>query len=166
MTILPRLHDASSHLLFLAAGLALVAATGLYLFEVAARYFFNQPTTWSLEAVQYALAVLIFAALPEVTRRSAHVAIDIVPTALPPRFAVPLSRLNAVIGTLACSSAAWIAAKEALKQFDQGLLTNAAHPIPRWWITAIIAVGLASSAIHFLRHSFGRDLEPDGDQSE
>ncbi len=134
-------------------------ATGLYLVEVTARYFLNAPTTWSLEAVQYALAVLIFAALPEVTRRSAHVTIDIVPSALPKRSAEILSRINNLIGAAACSLAAWIAMMEAVKQFDRGLLTNAAHPIPRWWITSVIALGLASSAVHFLRHTMARQAD-------
>lgn len=157
MTKLPRLHDVSSQALFALAGLALVGATSLYLFEVAARYLFNAPTTWSLEAVQYALSVLIFGALPEITKRSAHVAIDIVPTTLPARWASPLSRVNHLAGMLACSLAAWIVAMEAFKQLDRGLLTNAAHPIPRWWITGMIAVGLFSSAIHFARHAIDRE---------
>ena len=156
MAHLQRLHDASSRVLFWLAGLALVGATGLYILEVVARYVFNAPTTWSLEAVQYALAVLIFGALPEVTRRAAHVAIDIVPTALPENWAGPLSRVNNLVGSAACAVAAWIASAEAVKQFDGGLLTNAAHPIPRWWITALIAVGLASAALHFLRHALER----------
>lgn len=156
MDRLGRWHDTSSRLLFIVAGLALCAATGLYLFEVAARYLFDAPTTWSGEAVQYSLAILIFGALPEVTRRSAHVAIDIVPSSLPKRLSGRLERFNCFIGAGACAVAAAIAGNEALRQFDRGLLTNAAHPIPRWWITAVIALGLASAALHLLRQGAGR----------
>ena len=156
MDALGRLHDASSRALFWAAGLALCAAMALYLFEVASRYVLNAPTTWSGEAVQYCLAILIFAALPEVTRWSAHVAIDIVPTSLPERLAAPLLRLNGLIATAACSVAAFIAANEAMTQFERGLMTNAAHPIPRWWLTAVIALGLASAGLHFLRQAVSR----------
>ena len=146
-------HDASSRWLFALAGAALCLAVALYVFEVLARYIFNAPTTWSGEAVQYALAVLIFAALPDVTRRAAHVAIDIVPEALPGPTRAQLSRFNNLIAAAATGVAGWIVAGEASRQFAKGLLTNAANPIPRWWITAIIALGLISAALHFLRHS-------------
>lgn len=149
-------HDVSSRWLFGLAGTALAAAVALYAFEVAARYFFDAPTTWSGEAVQYALAVLIFCALPDVTRRSAHIAIDILPEALPERARHALGAINHAIAALATASAAWIIAGESLRQFEKGLMTNAANPIPRWWITALIALGLASAALHFVRHATER----------
>ncbi|MEM8552241.1 MAG: TRAP transporter small permease [Pseudomonadota bacterium] len=144
-------HDASSRWLFVLAGIALCAAVCLYVFEVFMRYALGAPTTWSGEAVQYCLAIVIFFALPDITRRSAHVAIDIVPSALPEGPAWMLGRLNATLGAGACAVAGWIVAGEALRQFDRGLMTNAANPIPRWWITAVIAVGFSSAALHFLR---------------
>ena len=144
-------HDASSRWLFWLAGAALTLIVVLYVFEVVMRYFFGQPTSWSGESVQYALAVLIFCGLPEVTRQGAHVAIDIVPESLNEKAARMLGRVNALLATVACSVAAWIVAGESLKQFERGLMTNAANPIPRWWITAVIALGLASTALHFLR---------------
>ncbi|WP_411891828.1 TRAP transporter small permease [Yoonia sp. SDW83-1] len=156
MTVLGQWHDESSRWLFRLAGAALLLAVALYAFEVVARYLFDAPTTWSGEAVQYALAILIFCALPDVTRRSAHVAIDIVPESLPENARCILGRINALVAALATGLAAWIVAGESLRQFEKGLMTNAAHPIPRWWITAFIALGLASAALHFLRHMMGR----------
>lgn len=156
MTRLAQWHDASSRWLFGLAGAALLLAVALYAFEVVARYLFDAPTTWSGEAVQYALAILIFCALPDVTRRAAHIAIDIVPESLPDAARMTLARVNACIASLATGTAAWIVTGEALRQFDRGLMTNAAHPIPRWWITALIALGLGSAALHFLRHTLER----------
>lgn len=156
MTVFGQWHDESSRWLFRLAGAALLLAAALYAFEVVARYLFDAPTTWSGEAVQYALAVLIFCALPDVTRRSAHVAIDIVPEALPENARDILGRINALVAALATGLAAWIVAGESLRQFEKGLMTNAANPIPRWWITAFIALGLASASLHFLRHMIGR----------
>ncbi len=150
---LARFHDTSSRWLFALAGGALCLAVALYVFEVIMRYGFGAPTTWSVEAVQYALAILIFCALPDITRRNAHVAIDIVPEALPPRAALWLGRITALLAAGACGVAGWIIAGEAARQFERGLMTNAANPIPRWWITAIIALGFASAALHFLRET-------------
>ena len=108
MNRLARLHDASSRLLFVLAGLALCMACILYLYEVAARYLLNAPTTWTNEAVQYALAMLIFLALPDITRRSAHIAIDIVPASLPHGLAAMLARANNLVAAAACLCAGWI----------------------------------------------------------
>jgi len=151
MSNIGRLHDASSRVLFGLAGGALVIALALQLFEVVARYFFDSPTTWSGEAVQYALAMVIFLSLPEVTRRKAHIVIDIVPGLLRDRAEVWLGRVNAVVAVSACGASAWIIAMEAMKQFERNVMTNAANPVPRWWITAVIALGFASAAGHFLR---------------
>lgn len=144
-------HDLASRGLFLLAGCGLVAATLLYVFEVVARYLFDAPTTWSGEAVQYALALVIFCALPEITRTRAHVAIDLVPEMAGPRLALWLGRFNLAVATIACAVSGWIVGGEAVKQFQRGLMTNAANPIPRWWITAVIALGLASAAVHLAR---------------
>jgi len=144
-------HDATSRWLFALAGGALCLAVALYVFEVIMRYGFGAPTTWSVEAVQYALAVLIFCALPDITRRNAHVSIDILPEALSPGAALWLGRLTALLAAAACALAGWIIAGEAARQFERGLMTNAANPIPRWWITAVIALGFTSAAMHFLR---------------
>ncbi len=151
MAWLARLHDGTSRGLFLLAGGGLSAAVVLYVFEVLARYVFDAPTTWSGEAVQYALAVMVFCGLPEITRRKAHVAIDMIPEALTGPAALWLGRLTLLVASVASSAAGVIVAREALKQFERGLMTNAANPIPRWWITALIAVGLISAALHFAR---------------
>lgn len=156
MNKLAGLHDVSSRGLFLAAGAALSLVVALYLFEVCARYFFDAPTTWSGELVQYCLSAIVFLSLPEITRRNAHIAIDLVPTTLTGRKAEVLARLNATLGGLACATAGVIVSIEVHKQFVRGLLTNSVHPIPRWWITTIIALGLLSAALHFLRQACAR----------
>lgn len=153
---LARAHDASSRALFALACAALVAGAGLYAFEVAARYLFDRPTTWSSEGVQYALAVTIFFGLPEITRAKAHIVIDLVPEALGARAGEWLGRVNLGVAAAACGFAGWIVAGEAAKQLARGQMTNAAHPIPRWWITVVIALGLISAAVHLGRQAAER----------
>ena len=151
MSLPSRALDAVSAALFGLAGAALVAMAGFYLWEVVARYALNAPTVWTSDAVGYALAVVVFAALPEVTRRRAHVAVDIVPAALPDgprRLAV---RVTDAAAGLAAGAAGGIAAREAWRQLERGLLTNAAVPVPRWPITAVIALGLILAALILLR---------------
>jgi TRAP-type C4-dicarboxylate transport system permease small subunit len=143
--------DRTAGALFALAGLASVAMAGFYLWEVVARYALGAPTIWTSDAVGYALSVAIFAALPEVTRRRAHVAVDILPAALPGRGQVAITRATDAAAGLAAGAAGGIAAGEAWRQFERGLMTNAAVPVPRWPITAMIAAGLLLAAVMLLR---------------
>lgn len=151
MSVPSRALDAACAALFALAGAALAAMAGLYLWEVAARYALGAPTIWTSDAVGYALSVAIFAALPEVTRRRAHVAVDILPAALPGRGRRALTRATDAAAGLAAGAAGWIAGGEALRQLERGLMTNAAVPVPRWPITATIAAGLLLAALVLLR---------------
>jgi TRAP-type C4-dicarboxylate transport system permease small subunit len=153
MSALATLHNAVSRALFWCAGVALAIAAILYLVEVVARYGFNAPNTWTVEVVEYALLVIIFLSLPEITRAKAHITMDLVGSAIGSRKTKLLARVNGFLGAIACFLSAYITGSEAARQFTSGLLTNAANPIPRWWLTAIIAFGFASAALHFLRHS-------------
>ncbi|MGR3486293.1 MAG: TRAP transporter small permease [Paracoccaceae bacterium] len=143
--------DAACAALFALAMAATAAMAGLYLWEVVARYGFGAPTIWTADAVGYALAVAVFAALPEVTRRRAHVAVDILPAALPAMGRRALVRATDAAGGLAAGAAGWIATGEAWRQLERGLMTNAAVPVPRWPITATIALGLVLAALVLLR---------------
>ena len=151
MRALGRALDGLSAALFALAGAALVLAAGLTAFEVASRYLRGAPTTWSGEAVSVCLAVVIFAALPQVTREGGHIVVDLVAEALPPRGGRALDRLGTGLAALASGTAAGIAGLEAWRQIERGVMTSGAHPIPRWWVTGWIATGLALGALHLLR---------------
>ena len=151
MSAASRVLDAVSVALFALAGAAMAAMVLLTLWEVVARYAFDAPTIWTADATGYALAAVVFAALPEVTRRRVHVAVDIVPAALSPRAGAALVRLTDALAALTAGAAAGIAAREAWRQLERGLMTNAAVPVPRWPVTAVIALGLALAALTLLR---------------
>lgn len=152
-----QLHDLSSRALFGVAGAVLVACAGLYVLEVVLRYFLNAPTTWSGELVEYGLLTIIFLSLPEVTRTKFHITMDLVSQSLPPRLAAVLGTVNPVAAGLVCLVASYFIGNEALRQFHRNVLTNAANPIPRWWLTAIICLGLFSAAVHLLRNAIGKN---------
>ena len=151
MTAASRVLDVTARGLFVLAGAASVAMAGFYLWEVVARYALGTPTIWTSDAVGYALAVAVFAALPEVTRRRVHVAVDILPAALPDRPRILVTRATDAAAGLATGAAGWIAMSEAWRQLERGLMTNAAIPVPRWPITAMIALGLLLAALILLR---------------
>ena len=64
-------------LLAISAGL-LFAMMLLITLDVAGRYLFNAPIAGSFEVTQFLLALLIFAALPVVTRDDTHISVSLV----------------------------------------------------------------------------------------
>ena len=61
---------------------------------------------------------------------------------------------------MTCAIAAWITAQAAWSDFAFGITTNTYFPIPKWWLSAIVPYGMASSAIYFLRQAMRPEATP------
>jgi TRAP-type C4-dicarboxylate transport system permease small subunit len=145
------LHDALTSASFAASAAVLAGIAFSFCYEVAARYFFAAPTSWANALVSYLLCAAIFLAVPELTRRRAHVAITLLLDRAPPGRARMLNRLVRTAGAAACFLATWISANATLDQFNLGITTISAWPIPKWWVSIFIPYGMLSSGIYFLR---------------
>jgi TRAP-type C4-dicarboxylate transport system permease small subunit len=150
---LAALHDAVSKVSFAAAMLALAVIAGSFCYEVVARYLFNAPTIWASPFASYALCVSIFLTMPELTRTSSHIVLNFLDDFLAPQRALRVRRIIDFVAAATCALAAWITAQAAWNDFGLGIVTNTYYPIPKWWLSAVIPYGMASSAIHFLRHA-------------
>ena len=132
-----------------AAALALIVFA--YAYEVAARYLFGAPTEWAHDLVRYLLSAVVFLVAPEVARSRGHVAISFLVERLSAGRRALALRVLAALSALAAGAAGFIVASEAARQLERGILTIAVHPVPKWWITAVIAFGLLLTAAQFLR---------------
>jgi TRAP-type C4-dicarboxylate transport system permease small subunit len=150
---LASLHDGLSRLSFAAAMVALSVIAVSFCYEVGARYFFSAPTIWANPFASYALCASIFLAMPELTRTSSHIALNFLEDALTPANSRRLRRALQALCAGACGLAAWITAQASWNDFAVGIVTNTYYPIPKWWLSAVIPYGMASSAIHFLRQA-------------
>ncbi len=147
------LHDRLTRTEFRVAGVALAAMLGAYLLEVISRYFFNAPTRWSSDVVQYMLCVCISLALPQVTRDAGHVAITSFLEKLAQVQQARVARAIVLLGTVTLFGTALVFLNLAAEQARQGIETVAVFPIPKWWLTAVVAVGLLDSSVHLLRQA-------------
>jgi TRAP-type C4-dicarboxylate transport system permease small subunit len=152
---LANLHDALTSASFAAAGVVLAAIALSFCYEVAARYLFSAPTSWANAFVSYLLCAAIFLAVPELTRRRAHVAINLVLDRLSPQPAALLNLVIRTAGAAACLLATWISANATLDQFNSDITTISAYPIPKWLVSIFIPYGMLSSGLYFLRELFG-----------
>ena len=95
---LTSLHDAATSASFAVAACVLGGIAGAFCYEVAARYLFSAPTSWANAFVSYMLCAAIFLAVPELTRRRAHIAINLLLDRLPAPSALVLNRLIRAAG--------------------------------------------------------------------
>jgi TRAP-type C4-dicarboxylate transport system permease small subunit len=145
------LHDALTSASFAAAACVLGGIAISFCYEVFARYFFSAPTSWANAFVSYLLCAAIFLAVPELTRRRAHVAINLLLDRLPPDRAQMLNRLIRLAGAAACLMATWISANATLDQINLGIETISAYPVPKWCVSIFIPYGMLSAGLYFLR---------------
>ena len=74
----PTRSDAAHRVLSLLSALPLGLIVVLTFADVFARYLFSSPIRGSVEVIQFAMALVIFTALPLVTRRREHVTVSLV----------------------------------------------------------------------------------------
>jgi C4-dicarboxylate transporter, DctQ subunit len=139
--------------LFVLACVALVLMLGAYVIEVALRYLFNAPTRWSSDVVSYAMLVSVVFALPAVTRDGGHVAITSLVERLAPARRALAFRALAWVSAAVCAAAVALLGQQAYLQWQGGIDTVAAIAIPKWWLSAAVALGLAGAAAHFVAHA-------------
>lgn len=152
--------------LFTLACLALVVMLGAYLAEVVLRYAFNAPTRWSSDVVAYALCTSVALALPTVTRDNGHVAITSLIERLSPARQQVAFRALAWVSAATCAAAALLLLSQAQAQWRDGIETVAAFAIPKWWLSALIALGFSGAASHFLAHALQREATALGGERE
>ena len=144
-------HDAITRSGHKLAALIVILIAVAFCYEVGARYFFNAPTSWANALVSYLLCPLIFLAMPEQTRRHAHIAITVLVDRTEKKWRRLWRILISAIAAATCLAVFWISANETWTQFRDGVLTVATFEIPKWWLSIFIAYGLLSSALYFLR---------------
>lgn len=152
---LGRAHDLLTAASFQLAIACLGIISVVYCYEVVLRYAFNAPTTWANPLVSYLLCALIFLAMPEMTRVSAHISINLLTDAVPPRIGDMLSQIIRAVGMVACLVGAWITAGETGAQFVSGIWTISYFPVPKWIVSIFIPYGFLSAGLYFLRQLLG-----------
>lgn len=147
VSALDRVTDAS---LWLGMG-ALASIFLAYNLEVVLRYAFASPTRWSAEFVSYFLLIATFASLPRLTRDGGHVAVTVLIEKLSLRAQSVVAVAITLLGAVICTTLAWIAAEETLRQIDRGVRMMAAVPVPKAAISCWMVWGLGVAALQFLR---------------
>lgn len=130
---------------------ACVGVTALaYVVEIVARYGLASPLNWATDIGSYMLCAAVFLVLPQIARNRGHVAITLLTDSLPPRARERYATFLSVVTAAVLLLVAWLFAGVSLTQLESGVLTPMANQIPRWWLSAIMGIGLLLSGLHFL----------------
>jgi len=149
--LVTRLYDGLVDLLAYAAVVLLFAVMIGIGIDVASRYLLDTPVGWVYEFVQHSMLLILFFGLPWLTRKREHVSVDIVVNAVRPEIRRAMLVAGGVLSALVCAHLAYWASRSALDNFSRNVLTDGIYPIPRGALIAVIALGLAMTAVELLR---------------
>lgn len=128
----------------------------LYVVEVVLRYFFNAPTSFSTDVIQWLFTLMIMLCLPEVTSQKGHIIISFFLEKMQTGHRDRLERILSGAGFIICMITTWMCFSETVRQYQVGIETNWNTPIPKWWILIVIPFGFGLTGLHFLRNALKR----------
>lgn len=138
MTGLARFHARLLEGLGLLAGILVGVGTLLIAVDVGLRNIAGTGFPWLIDGIEYGLFVATFLAAPWVLREGAHVRVDIVVAALPPRAAALLQRLADLVGLIVCLILLWYSLKVTLAAAASGSMVLKSFIFPEWWALAVM----------------------------
>jgi TRAP-type C4-dicarboxylate transport system permease small subunit len=158
---LARIYDGTlDGLAFIAAALLLAITIGIGV-DVGSRYFFDMPIGWMSELVQHSMLLMLFLSIGWVTRERGHVAVEILLDRLPRRYRRTLEFVALLTSSAICAFVGVWAAIGARDNYLRAVMTDGIYPVPRYWLIAVVALGLVLTAVEFLRMATQMVLHPD-----
>ena len=157
MRVLVRAYDGLIFGLAWLAGLCLALTFVAIVWDVGVRTLGLQPPAFTSALTEYAMLVVTMAVAPWLVRLKGHVwveAIDLIASEAVRRRLATLVYL-ACVGL--CFVLAWYAGELAIEAWMRGELDIRSIILPRWFLYAVLAVGLFLCAVEFLRYLFGVD---------
>ena len=124
------------------AGLAVLAIVGLITYDVAMRFFFEQPQLFVDEVASFLELFVIFGGLAYTFRTGGHVRVDLVTARLPGRTRAWIRLGGLVLGLGFLAIVIWTTAQSAVTAYRYGRV-SAVMLYPLWLPMALIPLGLA-----------------------
>ena len=131
------------------AGFAVLAIVALITYDVAMRFFFEQPQLFVDEVASFLLLLVIFGGLGYTFRTGGHVRVDLVTAHLPGRARAWLRVLGLVLGLAFLGVVMWPTVQSALTAYRYGRV-SAVMLYPLWVPMLLIPLGLLLLALTML----------------
>ncbi len=105
---------------------------------------------WLFEGAEYVFYVAVFLSSAWVLHKGAHVRIDVLTSALPPRAAARVEQGLDVVGAALCLVLCFYGVRAAFSEFEDGTLPDKDLRIDNWYMMTVFAVSFLLIAIEFL----------------
>jgi len=147
------------------AGVVLFCIMMLTVVDVVGRYLFNAPLAGGYEITQFAMAVLIYAALPVVCIQESHVTIDLLDPVVPeaavrPRQIVISLVCAAILGVVAWSL--WVLADRIAEYRDVTEYLRARRAPVIYYMSVLSGIGAVVLLANAIRYVRGRAMPSTG----
>lgn len=130
--------------------LMLLAMTGLTFVQVVMRYVFNSGLTWAMELTTVFFAVMIFVGVSYGVRVGSHIGVDALVKLLSPG----KRKFFGVLAVLLCLTYVGFimtGSMEYVLKMKQVGIELEDMPIERWWVLAVMPLGMALTGFRFLQ---------------
>lgn len=136
-----------------ATGVLLAAVTLLTTADVVGRYLFNRPVSGAFELTEVLMALLIFAAVPLVSMRHEHIAVDLLDPVIPARLRGIQHRVIQVASAVILGVLAWVMVDQARQSALDRLATDTLRvplaPVLYFGALAILVAAVAHLVLSF-----------------
>jgi C4-dicarboxylate transporter, DctQ subunit len=147
-------HEKLCQGLFWAGGILLFLGAMTTCYDIFMRYFFNRPTSWSIDFVEYTLIYSTFFGAAWILKEDGHVKMTILTDHLRPRKRAQVEIVNSTIGALACLILCAQGVIETWGAIADRIVIVRPVPVPKWAILWVIPFGLFLFATYFIRNLF------------
>lgn len=148
----------------IATAVPLFGIVALTFFDVFARYLFSAPIRGSLEIIQFAMAIVIFTALPLITRRREHVTVSLIDGLVRTRGAQRFKQLACdLLSFVAVSLIAWrlwVQAGEDLAADTRTIVLRWSMAYLGYFMALFALISALIIAVQIWRGLTNRDAQP------
>lgn len=135
-----------------AAGLLIM--TGIICFEVISRYFFNAPTSWSIEIATYIFVAMVFLGLSVAQRSGSHVQVEILVSRLDGPRRTQVELVACWVSLFFVVVTAWQMASFNYREYINGTRDWGLLSTPQWIPELAVSLGLILFAVAILGEIF------------
>jgi len=148
--------DAVDGVLVAVGSALLFALMCLVVADVARRYLFNAPISWSYEAINnYLMPGLFFFAVSHTLKAHSHVAVDILHNYVGRRTRYWFEAVSMVLAAPAFALCTWVAAGNTLHEFQAAAESSTGLPVPSWTISIAFPIGFGMLTLRVALNAIG-----------
>ena len=133
------------------ASIATFAIMAIVAIDVALRYLFNSPLSWSFDLIaMYLIVAVFFLSLSDTLQTNHHVSVDLLYQYIAPRLRRALQIICLTLTLPLFAVIAWLGAARALEKLQSADVVAGAIPWPTWPGSAMVALGAALILLRML----------------